>query len=119
MPVRLFHSPSAVGWIKPPENSVKVNVDAHIIEGVGVRFGVAIRDEVGKLLVAAVKRCLVRWTPELAEAGAARYGVELAQRMGYSNVILECDAINVARAIQEGKEGAAPLFLLLDDIRRM
>ncbi|XP_056688734.1 uncharacterized protein [Spinacia oleracea] len=100
------HFPSASTWIKPPEFCVKVNVDAHTMEGIGVRFGVVIRDENGKILLAAVKSVGARWKPALAEAGAARYGLELARRMGYKTVILECDALNVVRAIQEKQDGA-------------
>lgn len=110
------HPPSASSWVLPPHNCVNVNVDAHVLCGRGVCFGVVIRDEEGKLLLAAVKRMQANWTPTLAEARAARYGVEVARRLGYANVILECDAMNVVRAIQEKQEGAAPFYLFYDDI---
>ncbi|XP_021866523.1 uncharacterized protein [Spinacia oleracea] len=107
---------SNASWLPPPSNCVKLNVDAHVLEGNGVSFGAVIRDEEGKLLVAAVKRIGANWQPEMAEAGAARYGVELARRLGYSSVILESDSLKVVRAIKTRQEGVSPIYILYDDI---
>ncbi|KAK1392843.1 hypothetical protein POM88_011899 [Heracleum sosnowskyi] len=81
-----------VSWSPPPQDCVKVNVDAHLNDN-GVSFGVVIRDDAGRALVAAVKKVNAKWSPALAEAGATRYGMELARRLSYANVILECDAL--------------------------
>lgn len=45
--------------------------------------------------------------------------MELARRLKYSNVILECDVLNVVRAIHNRQEGEDPMFLLFDDIIRI
>lgn len=65
---------SANAWYATPQHCVKVNVDAHVSIGNGVSFDVVIRDTNGKYLVAAVKKISADWMPNLAEAGAARYG---------------------------------------------
>lgn len=79
-------------------------------------FGMVLRDEWGSLLDAGVRRLGVNWTPVMAEAGAARFGMEVVSSLGYENVVLECDALSVVRAIVDRKMGAAPIFLLFEDI---
>lgn len=78
MQSRSHHFPSAGRWFAPPGNSIKVNVDAHVTHGNGVQLGVVIRDDAGALMDAAVKSIDADWAPVMAEAGAVRYGVELA-----------------------------------------
>ncbi|KAK1383248.1 hypothetical protein POM88_020983 [Heracleum sosnowskyi] len=107
--------PTSATWNLPPSNIFKVNVDAHISGS----FGVVIRGDKGQLLCAAVKKIRSNWAPEMDEAEAARFGVKLARRLGYSNVILECDALNVVRTIHNRQEEAAPVFLMFDDIVRI
>lgn len=97
---------------------MKVNVDVHTFS-TGVGVGVVIRDYSGAILVAAVKRTDAAWSAEVAEASAALYGAALAKRLGYDKVILECDAMNVVRTIDKGEEGAAPIFLFYEDIRKV
>ncbi|XP_021762242.1 uncharacterized protein LOC110727014 [Chenopodium quinoa] len=58
-------------WKKPSHGWVKVNLDAHVLEGCKVGLGVAIRDAECHLLAAAVK--VSHYTsPEVAEAMAIR-----------------------------------------------
>lgn len=49
---------SVAGWIPPTQNGVKVNVDAHIMEGIGLYFGVVIRDGMGSLKVDAAREVM-------------------------------------------------------------
>lgn len=88
----------------------------HVSDGNSASFGVVIRDETRLLLLAAaaaaVKKIVASWPPFLAETGAAKYGLEIARRIAYDNVILEGDAINIVRAIQERQEGATTIFLI-------
>ena len=37
-----------------------------------------------------MKRIASNWDPELAEAGAARFGLDVARRLGFDRVVLEC-----------------------------
>lgn len=71
--------PSSGRLACPPPNYVRVKVDDHISAGNRISFGVAIRDENEKILVARVKRVGVKWNPDMEEAGAARYKIELAR----------------------------------------
>ncbi|KAK1363273.1 hypothetical protein POM88_038834 [Heracleum sosnowskyi] len=70
----------------------------------------------GKLLVAAVKRCEAT-SPDIAEAFAACYGLQVARRLGYSSIRVESDAANVVQATKEACNGVAPIHLIFDDIR--
>ncbi|KAL2930102.1 hypothetical protein RDABS01_035512, partial [Bienertia sinuspersici] len=89
-------SPNA--WTLSPVGVVKVNTDAHVIEGVKTSLGVVIRDEVGSVKVMGVKH-IEPTSVEIAEAATARFGVELAIRMNFENIILESDATSVVNAI--------------------
>lgn len=119
MPPAATRFRSAMAWTPPTHPNVKVNVDAHVLEGVGVRFGVVVRDSTGRLLVAAVKKLEAQWTPEMTEAGAARYGLEVARRYGFDRVVLEGDAATVINTVHNKVSGEAPIFLIYDDIRKL
>lgn len=84
MAPRSFHFPSSSHQIAPSNNSVKVNVDAHVTCGGGVRFGVIIRDNWWTAPGCCCEEYWVKLASDMAEAGAARYGVELARRLGYA-----------------------------------
>lgn len=55
----------------------------------------------------------------MAEAGAARFGVEMARKLGLRSVVLECDALQVVRTIRENRKGVAPIFIFYDDIAKL
>ncbi|KAL2928442.1 NAD kinase [Bienertia sinuspersici] len=69
-----------------------------------VRVGAVIRDDNGVVSVAAVK---------LAEAQAGRFGLEVAKPLGYSDVILESDSLEVVSTIINGFSEESPIFLFL------
>lgn len=115
--LHLYHPlPSTVSWNKPHLNWVKVNVDAYVGENRTVGLGVVVRDWQGKLLVAAATRMNVAWEARMAEAAAARFGVMIARRYGYSKVCLEGDALSVMAALHQHHVGRAPISLLLSDV---
>ncbi|KAL2932984.1 hypothetical protein RDABS01_016103 [Bienertia sinuspersici] len=111
-------SPSSSSWTPPSQGWVKVNTDAHVINGVKVCLGVAIRDNMGSLKAVGVKQCNPT-SVEIAEAEAARYNIELAYRLGFRDIILECDAISVINAISSNAVGSAPIYLVYNDILRL
>ncbi|KAL2928462.1 Formate--tetrahydrofolate ligase, partial [Bienertia sinuspersici] len=78
--------------------------------------GAVIRDDNGVVSVAAVKRFAVTWKPKLAEAQAGRFGLEVAKPLGYSDVILESDSLEVVSTIINGLSEESPIFLFYDDI---
>lgn len=77
-------------------------------------LGVVIRDASGALLAAGVRRSNSLWNVDVTEAYAAKFGVELAVRLGYRQVYLEGDALNVISNIATGSLGATPIFLIYD-----
>lgn len=42
-----------------------------------------------------------KWCVTQAKAAAASFGVDLAAKMGWPKVVLECDALNVVRAVNK------------------
>ncbi|XP_056692194.1 uncharacterized protein [Spinacia oleracea] len=110
---------SSSSWVPPPSGIVKVNIDAHIMEGEYVGLGVVIRDMAGVVLVAATRRIKVGWNACTSEAAAARYGMQVARRCGYNSIWLESDALNVVKAIDRPTIGYSPLFLIYDDINML
>ncbi|KAL2932688.1 ATPase family gene 2 protein [Bienertia sinuspersici] len=103
----------------PPNDAVKVNVDAHVSVDGGVGLGAVIRYHRGKIKVDVVLRIKASWKPEVAEAHAALYGVQVASRLGFSKVVLESDAMQVVNAIIREAKGALPIFLFYDEINSL
>ncbi|KAL2895927.1 hypothetical protein RDABS01_000461 [Bienertia sinuspersici] len=102
-------------WLPPPMGIVKINTDAHVLQGVKVGLGVVIRDNRGAIRAAAVKSLEPR-SVEIAEAEAARYGLELARRLNYDKVVVEVDASNVFHAVNCPSKGYSPIYTIYDDI---
>ncbi|XP_021765431.1 uncharacterized protein LOC110729946 [Chenopodium quinoa] len=106
--------PLATSWARPCSGMVKINCDAHL--GVTTGLGVVIRDEEGMILVAAMCKEYAGWAPEVAEAAACRYGLQLAARLGYTSVILESDAAKVVNGVKKMAGNLTPFSVLVDDI---
>ncbi|XP_074300253.1 uncharacterized protein LOC141631488 [Silene latifolia] len=82
-----------VKW-KPPARSVwKINVDAAVLGDMGSGFGLVIRDADGKVERMGVLQVLEAWSPKIAEAKAAEFGLLTARQMGLENVVLESDSL--------------------------
>ena len=80
-------------WQLPNSGWIKINFNAHI--GVGCRRGLGIvcRDDQGCILLTGTHLCQANWNVETSEAMAARYGREVAKRMGFEKIHLEGDAL--------------------------
>lgn len=102
-------APPALGWIR-------VNTDAAMLEGTTVGAGAVFRDELGRVSRAAVHRYRARWSVALAEAMAAKVGLQEALKAGHTRVELECDAYNLVKAITQQHYGRSPLDLVIEDI---
>lgn len=107
---------SRTSWVYPREGWLKVNCDAAMLGPNLVGVGAVVRDAQGRVVTAAVRRYEAGWSVALAEAMAARLGVDLAQRHGCVNLELECDAYTLAKAIAMKTVGRAPLDLIVEDI---
>ncbi|KAL2942231.1 Mannan endo-1 4-beta-mannosidase man26A [Bienertia sinuspersici] len=88
------HVGSARRWTCPQYGRLKVNVDAYM---------------------GSVRRYRAKWSVAVAEACAARFGVEVVVRFGFSKVALEGDSMIVARLVSGSLTGFTPVPLFLDD----
>ncbi|KAL2904785.1 Carbon monoxide dehydrogenase/acetyl-CoA synthase subunit alpha, partial [Bienertia sinuspersici] len=59
------------------------------------------------------------WKGSLGEAVAARFGVQMAKWLGYLRVELECDALNVMKAIRTKTTGRSPWDMVIEDVVHM
>lgn len=106
---------SSSHWSPPADRWIKINVDAHVANGMR-GLGTVARDSAGNLLLAGVRKLRVTWSPAIFEMAIAVYGVETTIRMGYSFVHLEGDNANVIKGITNEAKGCSPFFLLLDRV---
>ncbi|XP_074267312.1 uncharacterized protein LOC141590636 [Silene latifolia] len=104
------------GWIPPPREYVKVNVDAGVKEGEGVGMGVVCRDERGGVLWCASIVQEQSWDPRVAEAAAVLEGVKEAVRFGHTKIILESDCLPVIEALKRKAGGRSIFSLVIADI---
>ncbi|XP_074289028.1 uncharacterized protein LOC141614171 [Silene latifolia] len=74
------------------------------------------RDVEGKVVVVGCRRVTAWWEAAVAEAKALEFGVEIAAKMNFSNVIFGSDAKNVVSAVENGREDRCPFGLSVTDI---
>lgn len=106
-------------WSPPPTGRVKINTDAHLMNGGGVSLGVVLRDAQGQIIATGVKRIQARWEVEQAEVAGVKFGMQVARRMGHVEMMVESDALTVVRSINNNITGFSPLLLYYEDIARM
>lgn len=66
--------------------------------------------------MAAVRHFAAKWEAPMAECMAARYGLQWAQSMGFTNIELEVDALNLGKAVAKRNFDRSPKNLMLEDI---
>lgn len=69
------------------------------------------------MLVTATKK-VEATSPEVTEAMAVRYGLQIARRLGYTRVWVEYDAINVVQVVRDAPKGYFPVHLIYEDIKK-
>ncbi|XP_074265194.1 uncharacterized protein LOC141587617 [Silene latifolia] len=104
------------GWRRPGGGVPKVNVDAAVMEGVGVGLGVVCRNDRGEVVWCGVEQGTLVMDPEEAEATAILYDLKEARRMNNHRVILEGDCLNVIQDLQQKRKGRSSIFLIYNDI---
>ncbi|KAL2922015.1 3-(3-hydroxy-phenyl)propionate/3-hydroxycinnamic acid hydroxylase [Bienertia sinuspersici] len=102
-------------WSPPPHDFVKINVDASGSTNAKVGLGSVIRDSFRDIKAAALK-WIEPTSVEVAEVEVARYGMELARRLGFNRIILEGDVANVILAIKSQNYGLSPISVVYKDI---
>ncbi|XP_074299763.1 uncharacterized protein LOC141630924 [Silene latifolia] len=102
---------TVAGWCRPEQGWVKVNTDAAIFEGGEAGLGVLVRDAEGGILSVGARRVLGWWTPEVAEAKALCFGLEVVLNGGWGQVVIESDAKVVVDAAVAGSFARTPFGL--------
>lgn len=87
-----------IGWVKPPSNHYKLNVDAAFFYGRTGAAAVVLRNSKGEALAGA------SWIPHhvldatTAEAVAIQRGLEMVEDLGCQQIIVESDSLEVIQA---------------------
>ena len=103
-----------MGWKKPPEGIIKVNVDASYDEDVGYRStGVVIRD--GGVIAAAHSFVPHVIDALMTEAYALKEGLLLAQNIGSNRIVIQPDCMEVAEIMKEGGFSTISLSAIYDE----
>ena len=86
-------------WAKSEPRQIKINVDSSFVAVLGAgSTGAVARDYQGNFVAAATRYFPHVASLELAEAFAMRDGLQLAVKLGCSNVVAESDSIQVVQA---------------------
>jgi ribonuclease HI len=95
-------------WCRPPEDLLKINVDAACNEDEGrENCGIVIMDSSGKFIADTCMDLPYVDDPMMAEAYALREGLCMAQHIGCNKFIIQLDNSQVIETMQGG------FFLLL------
>ncbi|CAL5376754.1 unnamed protein product [Camellia sinensis] len=94
-----------VRWCAPAEGWFKINFDeARFKELQIVGVGVVIQNSMGEVMVAMSEQLPFGVDANCVEAFAAAKAIELAKYLGFSDIILEGDSLNIVKALQEDVE---------------
>ncbi|XP_074297615.1 uncharacterized protein LOC141628358 [Silene latifolia] len=103
-------------WSPPRAGFVKINTDAYMAGDGSVGLGAVARDKDGRILWLGCWWIGAEWSVEVAEAKAAMFGLDIAKERGMSNIVLECDALNLVRAVRDKNVARTPVGLCVEDI---
>lgn len=99
-----------IGWKKPKDGCVKINVDASFVYKSGEsKSGAVIRNSLGTVLTAAISKFDSALSPLHAELNAIVDGLILAEAQGFEVVEIESDCLVGIQEIQ--KEASECLWL--------
>ncbi|KAH9728345.1 putative reverse transcriptase/RNA-dependent DNA polymerase [Citrus sinensis] len=94
---RSIKEKEAQRWNPPPSSKLKINVDAAVhAESQMAGLGAVIRNSQGQVVVAAIKSINFQGDVSIAEAKAVQWGMEVASKASFTNVIVETDCSMVA-----------------------
>ncbi|GMJ05893.1 hypothetical protein like AT4G29090 [Hibiscus trionum] len=111
---------TVTGWNPPPEGFVKLNVDACCVPATGKVFsGFIIRDEKGDVLGSGIKNQARYVSVFLAEACAARDGLEFAANLGLSSLIVESDSRTLIHKLRATGDDSSAIRTLIADIKNL
>ncbi|XP_057444580.1 uncharacterized protein LOC130736815 [Lotus japonicus] len=85
-------------WKPPGIGTIKGNFDASIRENRGTGLGLIFRDHAGKLLAAGTSFLQTEFEPVIGEAISLRRTITLAGELGFHNLELESDCLQLVQA---------------------
>ncbi|XP_021721366.1 uncharacterized protein LOC110688925 [Chenopodium quinoa] len=98
-------------WKCPPRGCIKANVDAYVPAVDKAGLGVVLRDEAGSIVLTTTKMAELA-TPECVEAQAMRYALSITKRIGYINLWIVSDVVNVIKTITLESHGRSLIHLI-------
>lgn len=105
-------------WSPPPIAYLKVNTDAAMHGNHLWRFGVAVRNWKGELIVAAARAEYKVDSPAVAECLALRWAMELIGDLEHRRILMETDCFQAVKEFKDPNP-LSSLFGLLEDVREM
>ena len=105
-------------WTAPPNGFVKINFDGANAESSrmsGVR--VVIQDSEGVVLASCAEKLNQPFKAEDMEALAALKALSFAHELGFQNIVLEGDALNLIQALKAQEQNLLPWGLLVEDVK--
>ncbi|XP_074293297.1 uncharacterized protein LOC141620280 [Silene latifolia] len=109
-------STAELGWEAPRAGVAKINVDAGLIAGLGVGWGLVCRNSQGSVEWCVASQTSVDMEPKFAEAMAILHGAQEARRAGIKHVIFESDCLSVVEDLRLKKHGRSDIHLVYLDI---
>ena len=89
------------------------NAEASRLSGVGV----AIRDLEGAVLASCAEKFNQPFKAKDTEALAAMKALSFAHELGFQNIVLEGDALNLIQALKAQEQNLLPWGLLVEDVK--
>ena len=107
-------------WSKPPLNVIKINFDGSVNEeGRKGGIGVIARDENGEVMGALQTSVEGITDPSSIEAHAACQAIQFAYNMGFMNIILEGDALEIINQINHPASSLSSIGNILEDVKKL
>ncbi|CAL1372917.1 unnamed protein product [Linum trigynum] len=104
-------------WEKPEKDHLKANVDATKTKEGGTGLGLVVRDGEGRLILAAVQRTRVDWEPEMAEAQALLWALDLLHIHACQPTLIESDCQSLIQKLDRRGDIETELGVIVKEIK--
>ncbi|XVE95505.1 hypothetical protein REPUB_Repub02eG0103200 [Reevesia pubescens] len=107
-----------IGWFPPMTNVYEVNFDARfkLQDHLG-GIAVLIRNHLGQFMGGGCFKRTHVGNAFLAEALATRSALELAHELGFTNIVLEGDALGVLNSLKNSKPDLSAIGTIVEEAR--
>ena len=106
-------------WIPPLTSSFKLNIDAY--DSVDNKWGVGaiVRDSEGFVLTAVTWNIKALPDATIAEALGFRLTIQFSYDMGFRNIIMQGDSLNVVKALKSQSDDNSYFGLVINDCKSL